>query len=156
MVGTPVRLWETLLSRRFQLPLEPDARMPMWTPVLLPADVPPPKGPYSPAVRAGDFVYVSGQTPRDPSTGALQGNDVTSQTRSTLGNLQRVLEQAGAGLEDVVSVTVYLQRADDWDAMNAVYREVLRAPHPSRTTVGAELRGILVEISAVAYKPMRG
>ena len=127
--------------------------MPDWTPVFLPADVPRPKGPYSPAVRAGDFIYVSGQVPRDPITGALQGDDVAGQTRSTLANLQRVLEQAGASLADVVSVTVYLQRADDWDAMNAVYREVFAAPQPSRTTVGADLRGILVEISAVAYKP---
>jgi 2-iminobutanoate/2-iminopropanoate deaminase len=127
--------------------------MPNWTPVFLPPDVPAPKGPYSPAVRAGDFVYVSGQTPRDPITGQLVGGDVTSQTRSTLSNLQRVLEQAGAGLQDVVSVTVYLQRSEDWDAMNAVYREYFRGPHPSRTTVGADLRGILVEVSAVAYRP---
>jgi 2-iminobutanoate/2-iminopropanoate deaminase len=129
--------------------------MPTWTPVYLAADVPRPKGPYSPAVRAGDFVYVSGQTPRDPATGELRGNDVTSQTRSTLANLRRVLEQAGAGLEDVVSVTVYLQRADDWDAMNAVYRDVFQVPHPSRTTVGADLREILVEISAIAYRPVQ-
>lgn len=130
--------------------------MPKWTPVFLPADVPAPKGPYSPAVRAGDFVYVSGQTPRDPVTGELAGSDVASQTRSTLANLKRVLEQAGAAMEDVVSVTVYLQHADDWDAMNAVYRDVFRGPHPSRTTVGADLRGILVEISAVAYRPAAG
>lgn len=121
--------------------------------MFLPPDVPAPKGPYSPAVRAGDFVYVSGQTPRDPITGQLVGGDVTSQTRSTLSNLRRVLEQAGAGLQDVVSVTVYLQRSEDWDAMNAVYREYFRGPHPSRTTVGADLRGILVEVSAVAYRP---
>lgn len=130
--------------------------MPAWKPVHLPADTPPPKGPYSPAVRAGDFVYVSGQTPRDPITGELLGSDVASQTRGTIANLQRVLEQAGAGLADVVSVTVYLQRSDDWDAMNAVYRDVFRDPYPSRTTVGADLRGILVEISAVAYKPTGG
>lgn len=130
--------------------------MPNWTPVFLPPDLPAPKGPYSPAVRAGDFIFVSGQTPRDPATGQLEANDVAGQTRSTLGNLQRVLEQAGAGLADVVSVTVYLQDAGDWDAMNAVYREVFGAPHPSRTTVGADLRGILVEISAVAYKPRGG
>lgn len=127
--------------------------MPKWTPVFLPPDVPAPKGPYSPAVRAGDFIYVSGQTPRDPVTGQLGGDDISTQTRNTLDNLKRVLAEAGAGLEDVVSVTVYLQRADDWDAMNAVYREMFRGPHPSRTTVGADLRGILVEISAVAYKP---
>lgn len=130
--------------------------MPKWTPVFLPADVPAPKGPYSPAVRAGDFIYVSGQTPRDPITGELAGDDVASQTRGTLINLQRVLEQAGAGIEDVVSVTVYLQRADDWEAMNAVYSDFFRGPCPSRTTVGADLRGILVEISAVAYRPAAG
>lgn len=125
--------------------------MPIWSPVFLPADVPPPKGPYSPAVRAGNLVFVSGQVPRDPVTGALVGDDVATQTRQTLSNLQRVLEQSGANLADVVSVTVYLAHADDWGAMNTVYSEMFHAPYPSRTTVGAELRGILVEISAVAY-----
>ena len=122
-----------------------------WTPIHLSSDVPLPKGPYSPAVRAGDFIFASGQVPRDPVTGALAGDDVATQTRQTLSNLQRVLEQGGASLADVVSVTVYLARADDWEAMNAVYSEAFHAPFPSRTTVGAELRGILVEISAVAY-----
>jgi len=130
--------------------------MPKWTPVYLPADVPAPKGPYSPAVRAGDFVYVSGQTPRDPVTGEMAGDDIASQTRSTLRNLERVLSQAGASLNDVVSVTVYLQRSDDWDAMNEVYRQVFHGPFPSRTTVGADLRGILIEISAVAHAPQAG
>ena len=125
--------------------------MPTWSPVHLPPDVPAPKGPYTPAVRAGGFVYVSGQVPRDQRTGALAGDDVATQTRMTLSNLQRVLEQAGATLADVVSVTVYLANADDWDAMNTVYREMFHTPYPTRTTVGAELRGILVEISAVAY-----
>lgn len=129
--------------------------MPAWTPIQLPPDVPAPKGPYSPAVRAGDFVYVSGQVPRDPRTGELVGDDVATQTRQVLSNLQRVLEQAGASLADVVSVSVYLARADDWSAMNEVYAQMFRQPFPSRTTVGAELRGILVEISAVAYVPSR-
>jgi 2-iminobutanoate/2-iminopropanoate deaminase len=125
--------------------------MPAWIPVRLPADVPPPKGPYTPAVRAGDFIYVSGQVPRDPISGELAGDDVATQTRKTLSNVQRVLEQAGASLADVVSVTVYLAHADDWGAMNEVYAEMFHPPFPTRTTVGAELRGILVEISAVAY-----
>ena len=125
--------------------------MSAWTPVFLPADVPLPKGPYSPAVRAGDFVYASGQVPRDPTTGELAGDDVATQTRKTLSNLQRVLERAGASLADVVSVTIYLARADDWGTMNGVYTEFFHTPYPSRTTVGAELRDILVEISAVAY-----
>lgn len=125
--------------------------MPAWSPVFLPSDVPLPKGPYSPAVRAGNLVFVSGQVPRDPVSGALVGDDVATQTRQTLSNLRRVLEQCGASLADVVSVTVYLADADDWGAMNTVYSETFHAPYPSRTTVGAELRGVLVEISAVAY-----
>jgi len=129
--------------------------MPAWTAISLPPDVPSPKGPYSPAVRAGDLVFVSGQVPRDPVTGELVGDDVATQTRQTLSNVQRVLEQAGASLADVVSVTVYLARADDWGAMNEVYSKVFRQPFPSRTTVGAELRGILVEISVVAFAPLR-
>ena len=125
--------------------------MPTWTPVFLPADFPLPKGPYSPAVRAGDFIYVSGQTPRDPKTGALIGDDVATQARATLSNVQRMLQAAGATMADVVSVTLLLQHMDDWAAVNAVYTEFFAAPYPSRTALGADLRDILVEINAVAY-----
>ncbi len=124
--------------------------MPEWSAVSLP-DVPPPKGPYSVAVRAGGFIYVSGQTPRDPVSGALVGDDVATQTRQTLSNVQKVLAQCGATLSDVVSVAVYLANADDWDNMNTVYKEFFTAPFPSRTAVGAGLRDILVEITVVAY-----
>lgn len=125
--------------------------MPNWTPVFLPDDLPLPKGPYSPAVRAGDFVYVSGQTPRDPRSGELIGDDAPGQARATLANVQMVLQQAGASLADVVSLTLYLQDMGDWAAVNEVYREVFTAPYPSRTAIGCDLRGILVEISVVAY-----
>lgn len=127
--------------------------MPPWSPISLPASFPAPKGPYSPAVRAGDFIYVSGQTPRDPMTGEVVGADVATQARQTLSNVQRVLEQAGATMRDVISVTLYLASMDDWATVNSAYTEFFSAPYPSRTAVGAELRGILVEISAVAYKP---
>ena len=122
-----------------------------WQPVSLGGDVPPPKGAYSPAVRAGDFVFVSGQVPRDPRTGQLGGDDVAAQTRHTLANLRAVLEAAGATLDDVTGVTVYLADIGDWDAFNDIYKETFRAPYPSRTVVGAQLRGFLVEVSAVAY-----
>jgi 2-iminobutanoate/2-iminopropanoate deaminase len=122
-----------------------------WTPIALGADYPAPAGPYSPAVRAGDFVYVSGQVPRDPSTGALLGETIEEQSRGTLANLQRVLQAAGAELVDVVSVTVYLADEDDWGAFNGVYRSMINAPYPSRTVVGAGLRGVMIEISAIAY-----
>lgn len=121
-----------------------------WTSVV-PPNVPPPKGPYSPAVRAGDFVYVSGQTPRHPVSGELVGNDIATQTRQTLSNVQQLLGHAGAVMKDVVSVTIYLADVDDWAAMNSVYTEFFSSPFPSRTAVGSSLRDILVEISVVAY-----
>jgi reactive intermediate/imine deaminase len=124
--------------------------MSAWNAVTLP-DIPPPKGPYSPAVRAGGFIYVSGQVPRDFATGALVGDEVATQTRQTLSNVQRILEQCGATLRDVVSVTVYLANVDDWGRMNEVYKEFFTPPFPSRTAVGSGLRDILVEISVVAY-----
>lgn len=122
-----------------------------WRPVTLGGDVPPPKGAYSPGVRAGDFLYVSGQVPRDPRTGELVGADVGAQARQTLANLRGVLEAGGASLADVVSVSVHLANVDDWGAFDAVYRETFTAPFPTRTVVGAALRGILVEVTAVAY-----
>src|SRR5665213_2857171 len=122
-----------------------------WQPVMLGGDVPPPAGAYSPAVRAGGFVFVSGQVPRDPMTGALVGDDIEGQTTQVLSNVKRALEAAGASLADVVSMTVYLSDIDDWGRFNDVYKTILTAPYPTRTALGAELRGILVEISAVAY-----
>ena len=128
-----------------------------WQPVTLGPDVPPPKGAYSPGIRAGDFLFISGQVPRDPRTGELVGgDDVAAQARQTLANLRGVLEAAGASLTDVVSVAVHLERTDDWGAFDAVYREHFSAPFPTRTVVGASLRGILVEVTAVAYLGGRG
>jgi 2-iminobutanoate/2-iminopropanoate deaminase len=121
-----------------------------WQPVTL-ANVGPGVGAYTPGVRAGEFLFVSGQVPRDPRTGELVGNDVESQTRQVVENLTQVLKAGGARLEDVVSVTAYLADADDWTRFNTLYRELFRPPYPTRTTVGAQLRGVLVEISAVAY-----
>jgi 2-iminobutanoate/2-iminopropanoate deaminase len=122
----------------------------VWQPVSL-ANQPPPIGAYSPAVRAGDFVFVSGQVPRDPRTGQTGAGDFAAQTRLTLDNLRTVLEAAGASLDHVTAVTVYLADIGDWDAFNAIYRETFRPPYPSRAVVGAQLHGFLVEVSAVAY-----
>lgn len=124
--------------------------MSSWSAVTIP-DSPPPKGPYSPAVRAGDFIYVSGQTPRDPVSGELVGSDVAAQARQSLDNVRRVLAAAGATMSDVISVTIYLEDMDDWATMNGVYSEYFAVPFPSRTTVGASLRDILIEINAIAY-----
>src|SRR5215216_2352292 len=94
-----------------------------WQPVRLGDDVPPPVGAYSAAARAGGFVFVSGQVPRDPVSGALIGDDVESQTKQVVANLSRVLEAAGASLSDVVSVIVYLADIGDWGRFNAAYKE---------------------------------
>lgn len=124
-----------------------------WQSIGLPAELAAPAGAYSPAVRAGNLIFVSGQVPKDPRTGALRGADVREQTRAVLENVERVLSAAGAALQDVVSVTAYLASIDDWAAFNEVYREVFMTPYPARTTVGAQLHGFLVEISVIAYVP---
>jgi 2-iminobutanoate/2-iminopropanoate deaminase len=113
-------------------------------------DAPKPAGAYSPAVRAGNLLFVSGQVPRHPDTGQIVGTDITTQARQVLDNLSAVLRAAGASLSDVVSVTVYLADENDWGAYNAVHSSYFTTPYPARAVVGAQLRGILVEVSAVA------
>jgi 2-iminobutanoate/2-iminopropanoate deaminase len=120
-----------------------------WTPVVLP-DLPPPAGAYSPGVRTANLLFVSGQTPRNPATGQIVGETFEEQAKVTLDNLERILRAGGATLADVVSVTVYLADEDDWGKFDAFYRTVFSPPYPTRAVVGAQLRGILVEISAIA------
>ena len=126
-----------------------------WTPVFLPAHVPLPAGAYSPAVRAGDFVYVSGQVPKDFRTGAVVGETVEEQAQQVMRNLLEVLTAAGASLDDVVSATIYLVNEQDWTSVNNLWTTFFREPYPARTTVGARLRGVLIEVSAIAYLPQR-
>jgi len=111
-------------------------------------------GPYSQAVRAGDWLYCSGQIPLDPSTGALVGGDDTAaQTRQVLKNLSAVIEAAGGTLEKVVKCGVFLQSMDDFGAMNAVYSEFFSSWKPARAAVEvARLpKDVRVEIEAVVY-----
>ncbi len=121
-----------------------------WKPIVLGK---PPVGAYSPAVRAGELLFLSGQVPVDPETGALLGRDVAAQTHAVLDRIERLLAQAGASLHDVVSVTAYLADINDWDTFNAAYQGRFQHPFPARTTVGAGLHGFLVEISVIAYVP---
>jgi len=122
-----------------------------WQPAFLPGDVPKPVGAYSPAVRAGDFVFISGQVPVDPKTQKVVSEDFETQVRQTLSNVKAALGAAGATLDDVVSVIAYLTSMDDWGRFNDIYKETFRAPYPTRTAVGAMLRGFKVEVSAIAY-----
>src|SRR5579862_3157811 len=91
-----------------------------------------PRGHYSPAVRAGDFVYVSGQGPIDPATDKLSVGDVEHQTRLTLSNIERILAAAGVGLGDVVKCSVFLREIGEFSRMNRVYAEFFGEHKPAR------------------------
>lgn len=114
---------------------------------------PNPQGPYSHAVKAGGFVYVSGQAALDPATSKPINGTVAEETRRTLDNVKEILEAAGASLEDVVKCSVFLADIRDFAAMNAVYAEYFDAAKPARTTVQAVLpaAGLKVEIDCIAY-----
>ncbi len=109
-------------------------------------------GPYSQAIRCGEFVYASGQIALDPSSGELVGEDVQAQTHRVLQNLQAVLAGAGSSLAHVVKTTIFLARMSDFQAMNAVYASYFTGVAPARSTIAvAELpRKALVEIECVA------
>ncbi len=110
--------------------------------------------PISSAVRAGDFVFVSGQLPIRNGT-VVQG-DIASQTAVTLDNLGATLAEAGCGLEDIVKVTAYLTDAADFARFNDVYRTRFSVAPPARTTVVVSLTlDALLEIEAIAYRPER-
>lgn len=111
-------------------------------------------GPYSQAVRAGSLLFISGQLPLDPATGAFAGDDITSQTRQSLTNVKNILEAAGYSCADVVKTTVLLADMGDFAAMNAVYGEYFPENCPARAAFAVkELpKGALVEIEAVANK----
>ena len=114
-----------------------------------------PRGPYSPAVRAGDFIFVSGQVAVDPATQQLVTGDIAVETRQVLNNIKHLLEGCGATLADVVRCGVFLAEAGDFAAMNTVYAEFFGEAKPARATVvtGFAVPGIHVEIEAIAYKP---
>jgi len=111
-------------------------------------------GPYSQAVRAGDFLFVSGQIPIDPATGALVEGEIGDQTRRVLLNLQAILAAAGASLDEVVRTTVFLANLDDFAAMNEAYGEFFALPAPARSTVEAARlpKGARLEIDVIAYQ----
>jgi 2-iminobutanoate/2-iminopropanoate deaminase len=113
---------------------------------------PRPVGPYSQAVIDGPTIYVAGQGPGNPSTGALELGDAAAQTRRVLENVKAILEAAGSSLDEVQRCNVYLRDINDFAAMNEVYATYFSAPYPARTTIqaGALPGGISVEIDCIA------
>jgi 2-iminobutanoate/2-iminopropanoate deaminase len=109
-------------------------------------------GPYSQAVRAGGFLFCSGQLPLDPSTGKMVDGGIEAQTERVLKNLEAVLNAGGATLRSVVKATVYLVDMGDFPAMNAVYAKFFPEDPPARATVQIVklAAGAIVEIDAVA------
>ncbi|MGY4706453.1 RidA family protein [Candidatus Bipolaricaulota sp. J31] len=112
----------------------------------------PTAGPYSPAIRAGDFLFISGQIPID-SSGALVAGGIEEQARQAMENLKAVLAAAGASLKDLVRVTIYLVDMDDFAVVNRVYGSYFDLEPPARACVAVkELpKGARVEIEAIAY-----
>jgi 2-iminobutanoate/2-iminopropanoate deaminase len=109
-------------------------------------------GPYSQAVRSGNFLFASGQIPIDPATGEFVAGGITEQTEQVMRNVSAILEAAGAGLQQVVKTTVFLADMEDFTAMNEVYGRFFAEDPPARATVQAARlpRDARVEIEAIA------
>jgi 2-iminobutanoate/2-iminopropanoate deaminase len=112
-------------------------------------NAPRPAGAYSHALVAAGLVFVSGQVPREPLTG-LVPEGIEAQTRLALKNVESILQAAGASMKDVVKVTAHLADLALFDEFNRTYSEFFIQPFPARTTVGSQLRGVLVELDVIA------
>lgn len=113
-------------------------------------NAPNPGGAYSHGVIAHGFLYTCGMGPANPATNKVEAEGIEEQTRQVLKNLQAILAEKGASLDQVVKVTAHLQHVQrDFAAYNKVYQEFFSAPFPVRTTVGSDLANILVEIDFV-------
>lgn len=108
-------------------------------------------GPYSQAVRSGSLLFLSGQIPLDPATGQLVEGDIVAQSRRVFDNLKAVCTAAGAGLDNIVRVGIYLVDLGDFAAVNAVMAEYFQAPYPARSTIEVSglPRGARVEVDAI-------
>lgn len=109
-------------------------------------------GPYSQAIKAGGFVFVSGQIPIDPTTGLIAQSEVAAQTDRVLQNLKAILSAAGTSLDNVVKTTVFLKSMGDFAAMNEVYARFWKKAPPARSTVEVSRlpKDVLVEIDVIA------
>ena len=109
-------------------------------------------GPYSQAIKVGELVFVSGQLPIGPATGAFAEGGIKELTRQSLTNMKAILEEAGTSMANVVKTTVFLADMNDFAAMNEVYAEFFAAPFPARSAVAVKTlpKGALVEIECIA------
>jgi 2-iminobutanoate/2-iminopropanoate deaminase len=120
-------------------------------------DAPTPVGPYSQAIRAGDFLFVAGQVPVNPKTGEFVNGSIGDQTRQCMANIKTILNAAGSSLADVVRTTIYLTNMQDFGEVNDAYGNFFDLDPPARTTIGvASLpKGVAIEIDVIAYTPKK-
>ena len=123
--------------------------------IVNPPNAPAAIGPYSPAVRSGDWLFCSGQIPVDPETGELVSGGIKEQTRRVLENIGLVLNSQGLDYQTIIKTTVFLSSMKDFPEMNSVYGEFLATSLPARSTieVSALPKGALVEIEVIAVLP---
>jgi 2-iminobutanoate/2-iminopropanoate deaminase len=120
--------------------------------VIFTEKAPKPIGPYSQAIRAGNFIFLSGQIPIDPANGELVGGDIKEKTRRVLENLKGVLESQGLDMQDVVKVTIFLKDMGNFNSMNEVYATYFPSSPPARSTVEVSRlpKDVDLEIEAIA------
>lgn len=116
-----------------------------------PKEAPKPAGPYSPALKIGNLVFVSGQTPEKPGTDKLVEGYIAIQTRQVFENIKNILAAAGCSMDNIVKVNTYLLNINDFDQYNEVYQEYFSRPYPARTTVQCIIPGgALLEVDVTA------
>ena len=109
-------------------------------------------GPYSQAIRVGNYIFTSGQIPIDPATGCFVEGGIKEQTRQSLLNVKAILNEAGTTLDHVIKTTVFMADMNDFAEMNSVYAEFFNTPYPARSAVAVKTlpKGALVEIEVIA------
>jgi 2-iminobutanoate/2-iminopropanoate deaminase len=118
---------------------------------------PTPVGPYSQAIRAGDFLFVAGQVPVNPETGDFITEDIAAQTRQCMENIKAILAEAGVSLLEIVRTTIYLTNMADFGEVNEAYGNYFDLDPPARTTIGVAAlpKGVAIEIDVIAYAPQK-
>lgn len=120
-------------------------------------DAPKPVGPYSQAIRAGDYLFVAGQVPFNPATNDMVTESITESTKQCMKNIKAILNAAGASLLDIVRTTIYLTKIEDFGDVNEAYAHFFDLNPPARTTIGVATlpAGAPIEIDVIAYSPRK-
>lgn len=121
---------------------------------ILSSNAPKPIGPYSQAIKAGNFLFVSGQIPINPENGQIEPEDIEIQTKRVMENLKAILSAAQMTFENVVKTNIYLNDLTHFDKVNAIYEKYVTKPYPARATIEVKNlpKGSLIEVDLIAYK----